>query len=179
MRHVLVRWLGLVLGSACAPGGLQAQRTDSSPRWGVGAAAGVAFPAGAFSETDDPGASVLAYFSYALGSTFSLGMDVGATWTPHKGSGHSALYDVLLDVAWRPRMRAASPRPFLLGSVGSVAVDIDDPNRGRPAVSGGAGVSIGRGDARMFVMTRYVRVLGRGNAVAFIPLTVGFATRAP
>jgi hypothetical protein len=178
MRRIGMGWLGAAASLLSVPLGLAAQRTGS-PRWGVGVAAGVAAPTGRFSVTDNPGPSVLAFFSYRLGAAFSLGMDVGATWTPHKVTGTTELYDALVGVVWRPPMSTSSLRPFILGSVGSVAVDINDPDQGRPALSGGAGVLFGRGNGRVFVLGRYIHLLGRGPALAYVPITVGFSTRAP
>jgi len=177
-RSASIGWC-VAFGSLLVSGVVQGQRAGTSPRWGVGAGAGMIFPLGSFSTTDNPGADVLMYFSYALDPTFSLGLDVGAAWTPHKQSGHSELYDVLLDVAWRPSMTSAAVRPFLLGSVGSVVVDFNDPDRGRPALGGGGAVSFGRRDVRVFVLARYLHVFDRRGALNVVPLTVGFATRAP
>jgi hypothetical protein len=158
------------------------QRLDAqitAPHWGVGVAAGPAFPVGEFSTTDNPGLTGLAFFSYRLDAAFSLGLDVGATWTPHKGSGHSELYDILAGVVWRPVVSASPAQLLLLGSVGGVAVDIDNPAKARPAFSAGAGVTFGRGNGRLFVLGRYVRIVGLDTRLAYIPLTIGYSTRTP
>lgn len=168
--------LGVALVVLTTWQGLAAQ---SAPRWGVGVAAGPAFPAERFSASDNPGASALAYFTYRVAPVLSLGLDVGATWTPHKGSGHSELYDILVGVVWRPAASTSAARPFLLGSLGGVAVDIDNPAKARPALAAGAGVSFGRGNGRLFVLGRYVQILGLSPSVAYLPLTVGYSTRVP
>lgn len=178
MRLPGIPWLEIALSCAFAPHGLAAQRAEV-PRWGVGAAVGPAFPAGEFSATDNPGIAGLAYFSYRLGAALSLGLDVGATWTPHKRRGHSEVYDMLAGVAWRPTSSTSAVRPLFLASVGGVAVDVDNPEKARPALSGGVGVTVGRGNGRWFVLCRYVRVLGLSAQLAYIPLTIGYSTRAP
>ncbi len=177
MRPLTIGWLGVALSVATARG-LGAQNAGAT-RWGVGVAAGPAFPIGEFSAHDNPGVSGLAYFSYRLDAAVSLGLDVGATWTPHKGSGHSELYDILAGIVWRPAVSSSSARPFFLGSVGGVAVDIDNPAKGRPAFSAGAGLTLGRGSGRLFVLCRYVRIVGLNTRVAYIPVTIGYSTRAP
>lgn len=177
MRATRVRWLGVALSLATTSQRLDAQIT--APHWGVGVAAGPAFPVGEFSATDNPGLSGLAFFSYRLDAAFSLGLDVGATWTPHKGSGHSELYDILAGVVWRPAPSASPARLLLLGSVGGVAVDIDNPAKARPAFSAGAGVTFGRGNGRLFMLARYVRIVGLNTRLAYIPITIGYSTRAP
>ena len=178
MRLSRIAWLEIALSGVFASHGLAAQRAEV-PRWGVGVAAGPAFPVADLSATDNPGASALAYFSYRLDAAFSLGLDVGATWTPHKGSGHSELYDILAGVVWRPAALTAGVRPFLLGSVGGVAVDIDNPEKARAALSGGIGVTLGRGNGRVFVLGRYVRIIRPNTPLAYVPLTIGYSTRAP
>lgn len=173
-----IAWLEVALSCVFAPHGLAAQRAEA-PRWGVGAAAGPAFPVAEFSATDNPGAAALVYFSYRLEAAFSLGLDVGAMWTPHKRTGHSEVYDMLAGVVWRPVSPASAVQPFILGSVGGVAVDIDNPAKAHPALSGGIGVTLGRGTGRVFALARYVRILGSNVSLAYVPVTVGYATRTP
>lgn len=177
MRPLAIGWLGVALSFATTWQRLDAQ--VMAPRWGVGVAAGPAFPMGEFSATDNPGASGLAFFSYRLDAAFSLGLDVGATWTPHKGSGHSELYDILGGIVWRPGPSASAAQALLLGSVGGVAVDTDNPEKARPALSAGVGMTFGRGKGRLFVLGRYVRTVGLNPRLAYMPLTIGYSTRAP
>jgi hypothetical protein len=176
-RQLVVR-LGL---AAASLGGarLPAQQAEPVRKWGVGAGVGITVPTGAYASTDHPGGNALMYFSYSPLPAFAVGLDVGVTRTPRKTSGHTDLTEVLVGGVWRARPRAASPRPFLLGSVGVVAVDTDNPDKGRLAFGGGAGVSIGRGDARLFVEARFLRVQASGGALSLVPITVGFATLAP
>jgi len=171
-----IGWLGLALSVTTTFPNLDAQ---GMPRWGVGAAAGPAFPAGEFSASDNPGVSGLAFFSYRLDAAFSLGLDVGATWTPHKRSGHSELYDMLAGVVWRPTSSRSATQPFLLGSLGGVAVDIDNPEKARPALCVGLGMTFGRGNGRVFVLGRFVRIVGLSAPLAYFPLTIGYSARAP
>lgn len=178
MQRLLVSLLG-VLCSSPVVARLQAQQEQPSRRWGVGAGGGISVPTGAYSSSDHAGAHALMYFSYSPMPAFAVGLDVGGTWTPHKGSGHTELSEILVGAVWRARRRAVSPRPFLLGSIGVVAVNTDNPEKGRLAFGGGAGISVGHGDARLFVEARFLRVQASGGALSFVPITVGFATLAP
>lgn len=170
--------LALIMLALGAPLALQAQ-AQPSRRWGVGAGAGLTVPLGFYSSTDNPGVHALAYFSYSVRPAFSLGLDVGSAWTPHKASGHTHLDEILVDGVWHPGERRASPRPFLLASIGAVNVDTDNPSKGAFAWGGGGGVSVGHGDARVFFDARFVRIQASGGALSVIPITVGFATLAP
>lgn len=180
MRMRLPGLVGLALACGSAAPILHAQDAGPSRRWGVGAGVGPTFPTGALGSSDNPGVNGLMYFSYSLAPRLAVGLDVGATWLPHVGTGHTDLYELLVTGVWRVGAWRASPRPFLFGAIGSVAIDADDPVRdGRLALSGGIGTSLGRGDARLFVLARYLRVQAAGGARSMIPVTVGFATRAP
>lgn len=170
--------LVLIVVALGAPPALQAQ-AQPSRRWGVGAGAGLTVPLGSYSSTDNPGVHVLAYFTYSVRPKFSLGLDVGSAWTPHKRSGHSHLDEILVDGVWHPGDRRASPRPFLLASIGAVNVDTDNPSKGGFAWGGGGGISVGHGNARAFLEARFVRIQASAGALSVLPITVGFATLAP
>lgn len=178
MKRAALDVIGFVVGSLVTLSTVQAQ-ADPSRKWGVGAGAGVTLPVGAYNSTDNPGAHALMYFSYSLLPALALGLDVGTARTPHKASGHTDLDEVLVGAVWRPTRRAASPRPFLLASIGVVTVDTDNPSNGRFAFGGGGGVSVGHGDARLFVEVRWIRVEARGGPLSLVPITLGFATLAP
>jgi hypothetical protein len=171
--------LVLLGGSLALVSMLQAQQPEPSRKWGVGLGAGITIPAGAYSSTDNPGAHALMYFSYSPLPAFGLGLDVGTASTPHKAGGHTNLDEVMLGAVWRPAQRAASPRPFLLASIGAVALGTDNPSKGRFAWGGGGGISIGRGAARLFLEARFLRVQTAGETLSVIPVTLGFATLAP
>ncbi len=175
MTRTLIVLSALALG---APVALQAQARPSR-RWGVGAGAGLTVPLGSYSSTDNPGVHALAYFTYSPRRAFSLGLDVGTAWTPHKATGHTHLDEILVDAAWHPVDRRASPRPFLLASIGAVNVDTDNPSKGSFAWGGGGGISVGHGNARAFLEARFVRIQASAGALSVLPITVGFATLAP
>jgi hypothetical protein len=120
------------------------------------------------------------YFSYSPLPALAIGLDVGTARTPHKATGHTDLDEVLVGAVWRPTRRA-TPRPFLLASIGAVTVDTDNPSKGRFAFGGGGGISVGHGDARVFLEMRWIRVEARGGGgpLSVVPITLGFATLAP
>jgi len=178
LRRRVVGVIALAVG-LLRPVPVPAQQAAPSHRWGVGAGAGITIPTGAYAASDDPGFHGLMYFSYSVRPAFALGLDVGATRTPHTTNGHTDLTEVLIGVVWRARPQATSPRPFLLGSVGVIAVDTDNPDKGRLALGGGAGVSVGHGDARFFMEARFLHVHGSGGWLSLVPITAGFATVAP
>ncbi|HYL22410.1 MAG TPA: hypothetical protein VEU74_11660 [Gemmatimonadales bacterium] len=136
-------------------------------------------PVGTYNTTDNPGAHALMYFSYSPLPALAFGLDVGTARTPHKASGHTDLDEVMVGAVWRPTRRAASPRPFLVASIGAISIDTDNPSNGRLAFGGGGGVSVGHGDPRVFLEMRWIRVEARGGALSVVPITLGFATLAP
>ena len=179
MKRTLVGTLWVTLALLAEARVSQAQQEQASRKWGVGAGAGLTVPTGAYASTDHPGPNALVYFFYSALPAVGLGLDVGATWTSHKDGGNTELYEVLAGATWRPGSPARSPRPFLLGNIGVVAVDSNSPDKGRLAFGGGGGISVGRGTARFFLLARFLEVEASGGALNFVPITVGFTTLAP
>jgi len=147
-------------------------------RWGVGAALGPAFPAGHLAASYDPGVSGVVYFTYGVLPRVAFGLDVGTSWLPRIHGGHGDFPEVLVGALWRPGSPRAPVRPFLLGGMGSIALNGDDPDDGAFAFGAGVGAAFGGSGIRGFVLLRCLRAVTGGGAT-ILPLTIGLSTRAP
>jgi hypothetical protein len=166
---------GALFALAMAPAALGAQRLEY---YGVGV--GVVVPNGSFGEVEKAGWQASALAVGRLGASVHLMADAMYAQTTHQGgvSGSSKLGGAALSAALFLGTAERRVRPFVSAGAGVFRVNVGVPGFGSAAATKiaptvGAGVVVGGGRRRAFVMARYVSVGTKPKSTSFLPISAG------
>ena len=164
-----------LIALALAPAALRAQRIEY-----VGAGAGVVVPNGSFGDVEKAGWQASALAVASLKASVHLMADAMYGQTTHQGgvSGSSKLGGAALSAALFLGTAERRVRPFVSAGVGVFRVNVGVPGFGsagatKIAPTVGAGVVVGGGRRRAFVMARYVSVGTKPKSTSFLPISAG------
>ncbi len=166
---------GALFALAMAPAALGAQRLEY-----FGGGVGVVVPNGSFGEVEKAGWQVSALAVGRLGASVHLMADAMYGQTTHQGgvSGSSKLGGAALSAALFLGTAERRVRPFVSAGAGVFRVNVGVPGFGSAAATKiaptvGAGVVVGGGRRRAFVMARYVSVGTKPKSTSFLPISAG------
>jgi len=169
-RAVLV-----ALALAPAAGELRGQRLEY-----VGAGGGVVVPTGSFGSVERAGWHLSALAMGPLKRSVRFVVDALYAKTSHQGgaSGSSTLAGASVGAALFLGSDTRRIRPVVSAGVGVFRVNVDVPGFGSAAATKlapnlGAGVLVGAGRRRGFLMVRYVSVGTSPQTTSFIPISAG------
>lgn len=166
-----------VIALALAPvaGELRAQLLEF-----VGAGGGVAVPTGSFGDVDRTGWHLSAFGIRPLKGSVHVAVDALYAQTAHQGgvSGNSTLAGGSVGAVLFLGPDARRVRPFVSAGVGVFRVNVGVPGFGSAAATkvaptAGAGVLLGTGRRRGFLVARYVSVGTSPRTTSFIPISAG------
>jgi hypothetical protein len=165
----------LVVALALAPAALWSQRLEY-----LGGGVGLVVPAGSFGDVDKAGWQVSALGIGRLKGSVHFVIDVLYGQTTHQGgvAGHSTLAGGTVNAALFLAGDTRAVRPFVMAGAGFFRVNVDVPGFGSAAATklapaAGAGVLVGSGRRRGFLLARYVSVRTSPQGTSFIPISVG------
>lgn len=169
---VLVVALGL--GAATA---LPAQQYEPQPTEGTrfGLGIGATLPMGDYGDLDRMGYNLLGVLQMPLASS-PLHLRIDGLWSQTSHDDIDGSTDVLggtVSALYHLGDRLGSTRPYVLGGLGFFNVDPGAGSETKIAFGFGGGVLFGLGGFNAFAEARYVSVQTSGDAVSFVPLTVG------
>ena len=160
---------------ALAPAALRAQRLEY-----LGGGTGVVVPAGGFGDVDKTGWHLSALGIGRLKGSVHFVVDALYGQTMHQGgvAGSSTLAGVTASAALFVGPDAGRVRPFVSAGAGVFRVKVAVPGFGSAAAtklapSAGAGVVVGTGRRRGFLMARYVSVGTSPKTTSFMPISAG------
>jgi hypothetical protein len=158
-----------------APAALCAQRIAY-----VGGGVGVVVPNGSFGDVEQAGWQVSALAVGRLKGSVHLMADVMYGQTTHQGgvAGSSKLAGGTLSAVLFLGTDARRVRPLVSAGAGVFRVNVGVPGFGSAAATklaptAGAGVLVGGGRRRAFLMVRYVSVGTKPQSTSFLPISAG------
>ena len=170
--------LGLVvLALVPAGGGLRAQRLEYA-----GGGIGLVVPAGSFGDVDKAGWHLSALSIGTLKGSLHFVVDAFYGKTGHQGgvSGSSTLAGGTVSAAFfvGPAAGGGRLRPFVSAGAGLFKTNVWVPGFGSAAATKfapalGAGVLVGTGRRRGFLVARYVSVGTKPKSTTFLPISAG------
>jgi hypothetical protein len=167
--------LAALLALALAPAGLHAQRLQY-----VGGGIGVVVPAGSFGDVDKAGWHLSGLGIGRLKGSVHFVVDVLYGRTGHQGgvSGSSTLAGGTLSAALFVGSDGRRVRPFVSAGAGVFRANVGVVGFGSAAATkfapaAGAGVLVGTGRRRAFLLARYVSVGTKPQTTSFMPISAG------
>jgi hypothetical protein len=164
-----------VIALALAPAVLRGQRLEY-----LGGGVGLLAPTGSFGGVDKAGWQVSALGIARLKGSLHVVLDALYGQTAHQGgvAGHSTLAGGTVNGALFLAGDTRRVRPFVMAGAGFFRVNVDVPGFGSAAATkfapgAGAGVLVGSGRRRGFLLARYVSVKTSPQGTSFIPISVG------
>jgi len=175
----------LSLLAVCCTGvvGIAAAQTPSA-RFGLGG--GVTIPVGTYKDADKLGWHGLGLVQFALpASPVDIRVEGMFSRTSHDSTkilytGNTQLYGGLVSVVYNvgPKLMA---RPYVLAGAGAYhdktsitsGGSTSEASETKFAFGGGGGVTVGMGQAHLFVEARWVSVRETGGSLSFFPITAG------
>jgi hypothetical protein len=173
-----VKRIALIAALASAVGAgteLRAQRLEY-----LGAGGGVVVPTGSFGDVDQAGWHLSALAIGRLKRSVHWVVDALYAHTSHQGgvSGSSTLAGGSLSAALLLGPDTRRIRPLVSAGAGLFRVNVDVPGFGSAAATKlaptmGAGVLVGTGRRRGFLIVRYVSVGTSPQTTSFVPISAG------